>query len=140
MLEVVDPAIYTELFSILQHLETSIATEVGTQTLTQFLEALKKQEADGKAPVSPCTTVWRSGVVAYRCKTCQKSPNSALCVSCFQVGGKLSSFLRVASTLLVECLFEVMNRDDGHVVSSNERLPRAASMMQILLGYPIIYR
>ncbi|MEW5302971.1 MAG: hypothetical protein WDW36_005706 [Sanguina aurantia] len=35
----------------------------------------------------PCTAVWTAGTIAYRCRTCQTSASSAVCISCFKAGG-----------------------------------------------------
>lgn len=35
----------------------------------------------------PCTNVWTAGTVAYRCRTCQVTATSAVCVACFKAGG-----------------------------------------------------
>ncbi len=34
-----------------------------------------------------CTRVWVPGALAYRCRTCQLSPASAICPTCFVAGG-----------------------------------------------------
>ncbi len=37
------------------------------------------------ASTTACTAIWKAGTLAYRCKTCQTSSNSAICKDCFQV-------------------------------------------------------
>ncbi|GAQ87607.1 hypothetical protein KFL_003640090 [Klebsormidium nitens] len=48
--------------------------------LAQYLAQLRSVER------SPCTTVWRAGSFAYRCRDCQVTDSSAICVECFKAG------------------------------------------------------
>ncbi|CAG9464054.1 unnamed protein product [Pedinophyceae sp. YPF-701] len=38
---------------------------------------------EGKAGSTACSQVWTAGALAYRCRTCQRSTSSAICVGCF---------------------------------------------------------
>ncbi|KAK9808772.1 hypothetical protein WJX72_003285 [[Myrmecia] bisecta] len=56
----------------------------GCSTMQGYLDSL---QAETKGRRGPCTAVWRAGAIAYRCKTCQTSQSSAVCLSCFKGGG-----------------------------------------------------
>ena len=56
--------------------------EGGAAPFAAYLERLRAASSLG----SPCTTVWMSGSVAYRCRTCQTGEASSICVACFKAG------------------------------------------------------
>ncbi|GIL94355.1 hypothetical protein Vretimale_583, partial [Volvox reticuliferus] len=47
-----------------------------------YLAALAPKDCGGQ-----CTAIWPAGALAYRCRTCQLTTSSAVCVSCFKAGG-----------------------------------------------------
>ncbi|GIL45679.1 hypothetical protein Vafri_2876, partial [Volvox africanus] len=47
-----------------------------------YLAALAPKDCGGQ-----CTAIWPAGALAYRCRTCQLTSSSAVCVSCFKAGG-----------------------------------------------------
>lgn len=62
----------------------------------------REQTTDGLRAAA-CTAIWKAGTLAYRCRTCQSSGNSAICKDCFQVPsrrgiGKLSLLLTFVPT------------------------------------------
>lgn len=63
-----------------QALEDLLSCSLGCAEFEAYLARLSSGGGG-----SSCTTVWQSGTVAYRCLTCQTTPASAICVSCFQV-------------------------------------------------------
>ncbi|KYQ90036.1 hypothetical protein DLAC_08620 [Tieghemostelium lacteum] len=55
----------------------------GSKQVEEFFKDL----ADRKLlNVGACETTWQFGDAAYKCKTCQLDPTSALCISCFKTG------------------------------------------------------
>ena len=58
-------------------------SEGDVDTYVQQLQQREQQTA-GNASTA-CTAIWKPGVLAYRCRTCQVNDNCAICQECFQV-------------------------------------------------------
>lgn len=65
-----------------QHCEEILCSISGHDSYDSLLTDLEPKKGGG-----PCTAVWTAGTIAYRCKTCQITSSSAVCVSCFKAGG-----------------------------------------------------
>lgn len=61
--------------NLLQAAATTAPTAAAHASLSALLSALQPASGNG-----PCTAVWTSGAIAYRCKTCAVSPSSAVCM------------------------------------------------------------
>eukprot|EP00873_Tetraselmis_striata_P010026 jgi/Tetstr1/430290/TSEL_020115.t1 len=64
--------------------EASICLVSGASNFNSYLEDLTSAPGHNR---SGCVKVWEQGAIAYRCKTCQVGPASAVCPACFKAGG-----------------------------------------------------
>jgi len=66
-----------------EYLEVCLRIIAGTKDPNEFFKDLANSKL---LNVGACETTWSYGDTAYKCKTCQLDPTSALCINCFQAG------------------------------------------------------
>jgi hypothetical protein len=65
-----------------QDTEALLCRASGHASYAELLASLQPREGGAQ-----CSNVWTAGTIAYRCRTCQTNPTSAVCVQCFKAGG-----------------------------------------------------
>jgi hypothetical protein len=65
-----------------QDTEALLCRAGGHATYSSLLASLQPRQGGAQ-----CSSVWTAGTIAYRCRTCQTNPTSAVCVGCFRAGG-----------------------------------------------------
>ncbi|KAL0049205.1 hypothetical protein WJX82_008779 [Trebouxia sp. C0006] len=66
-----------------------LLASIGTRgnDVDAYVVAIKEQEVQaGGVRTTACDAIWPAGTLAYRCRSCQSSGNSAICKECFQAG------------------------------------------------------
>ena len=69
------------------HPQACLLASIGIQgqDVDAYVAAIKERELQaGGVCTTACDVIWPAGTLAYRCRTCQSSGNSAICKECFQ--------------------------------------------------------
>ncbi|KAL0037196.1 hypothetical protein WJX79_005216 [Trebouxia sp. C0005] len=60
---------------------------IRSEDVDTYVVVIKEREKQaGRVCTTACDAIWPAGTLAYRCRTCQSSGNSAICKECFQAG------------------------------------------------------
>ncbi|EFA85485.1 hypothetical protein PPL_01442 [Heterostelium album PN500] len=59
---------------------------IGSTDLTNVEPFFKNLKDQGLLQFGTCDVTWNFGDTAYKCKTCQLDPTTAMCIACFNAG------------------------------------------------------